>query len=500
MDSQVTQAQLQVENVYVCDDCGYRYAPADHGGLDLDAQGDDFECPECQAGRQHFQLEVPSDDLTEGALSDEASSIADPTGAKLLYTEPGTPDVASLYRRYQRKKLDPQPFFQRYQVWSKQKESRLIESILLDLPIPLVYLAEEPDETTTVIDGQQRLMAIFRFLADDYALVGVSPKIEGRKFSHLSEELQDRIEDSKISVVKVLKESDPEVKFLLFQRLNEGSTSLNDQELRNCVHRGNYNNWLKKLAEDSDWRKILNLSGSSPHKRMVDIELLLRYMAFREQSYMNHPDKKTGQFLDKQMVLGEATSARNLDKARKDFRTAITLARTVFGDHACRRFVPGSDSKKSGKWDSKINRALMDVQLWGFNRRPQGEFVARADAFFEAAVDLMSRPEFIDLISHTISEQKRVERRFDMWKQMIDEVLGEPQPKARFFAHDIKKTAFEADPTCTICKQKILLIDDAHMDHVVPFSKGGKTEISNAALTHRFCNSSHGNKLKGTAK
>lgn len=487
---------------YQCDNCQYVYKPAEHGDVELDAQGDDYECPNCMASRDHFQvLEPPTDDVTEAVPAgdkDEQEEL-DPTAGRLMYTKTGTPDVASLYRRYQRNRLDPQPFFQRYQVWSLQKNSRLMESILLDLPIPLLYLSQEPDGSSAVIDGQQRLMALFDFLDGKYKLTGVSKKINGKYFADLSDDLQDRIENFKLSLVEVLKESDPEVKFLLFQRLNEGSTSLNDQELRNCTHRGTYNEWLKICAGEKEWRKILNLTGTEPHKRMVDVELVLRYMAFREQTYMKHPDKKTGQFLNAQMRLGESSTIKSREAARKEFKTAVETAQSIFGKHACRRFVAGTDASPIGGWDAKINRALMDVQLWGFNRYSRGLFTTNGDAVREAAIDLMSTPEFSDLIAHTISEKKRVERRFDLWKAMLDGVLGDQSQGPRLFTLAQKEEAFKKDQTCPECGQKIQTIDDAHMDHVVPFSKGGKTELSNAALTHRYCNLAKSNKVKASA-
>ncbi|MFJ5935764.1 DUF262 domain-containing protein [Streptomyces sp. NPDC093071] len=468
------------------------YKPQAHGGIELDDQPSEFNCPNCQAGKDHFHLFIPpTDDVTAPEEKEEGDAI-DPMGSRLLYTKFGSPDVATLHRQYQRSKLDPQPFFQRYEVWTAQKNSKLIESILLDLPIPQIYLAQQENESVDVIDGQQRLMAIFKYLRGDYRLKGVTKYLEGKAFSDLPEGLQDRIESYELHTVTILKESDPEVKFMLFQRLNEGSTSLNDQELRNSVHRGTYNEFLKKLAGEQDWRKILNLKGTKPHARMVDVELVLRFMAFRDQKYLNHPDKKTSKFLDKQMTLGATLDEKERLKAQADFKQAIELSRLVFGGQASRRFIAGSDENPQGKWDSRINRALMDVQLQGFLRYPKGQYVANADALREGAIELMSTPEFADLTTHTISEAKRIERRFDLWKEYIDRTLADSGQGSRLFSRQLKEELWNESQECVICKQKIRDIDDAHVDHVVPYSDGGRTDKSNAALTHRFCNLSKG--------
>lgn len=476
-------------NLYDCDVCGFRYDPVKYQGINIDEQPADFECPACQAGKDHFHLfKPPSDDVVAASNDSDEDPLKaiDPAGPRLMYTKASSPTLGSLHIQYTKKRLDTQPDFQRYEVWSPQKKSALIESILLDLPIPQVFLAPEPDETSVVIDGQQRLMAIFRFMQDEYALRGVAKSVESKKYSQLSASLRDKLDNYELRVVRVLKESDPDVRFALFQRLNEGSVSLNDQELRNCVWRGPYNEFLKDLSEEPSWRSLLNLKKR--HPRMVDVELVLRFMAFRDQQYMAHPDKKTGRFLDKQMSIGANYKEKEYKAARRDFKQAVELSQTVFGAHACRRFVAGGEDKVSGSWDSKVNRALMDVQLWGFGRYTKGLFVKNADAVREAAIELMSTPEFADLVTHTISEFKRVEKRFDLWKQMLDSVLAGEDQGPRTFSRKEKEAAYKTDPTCAECGQKIQSIDDAHMDHIEAFIKGGKTESSNAALTHRYCN------------
>lgn len=481
-----------VVNWYDCDVCGFRYKPVYHGGVDFDAQEQDYECPTCQSSRDHFHLYTPpSDDVApvpEGERDDGLE--LDPSGARVMYTSESSPTLISLFLQYQRGRLDTQPDFQRYEVWSTQKKSALIESILLDLPIPQVFLAQERDNTSVAVDGQQRLMAIFRFMADEYGLSGVVSAIVGRKFSELSADLQEKIETYELRVVKILKESDPEVRFLLFQRLNEGSVSLNDQELRNSVWRGPYNEFLKDLSEEPAWWKLLNLKKR--HPRMADVELTLRYSAFRDQQYMAHPDKKTGRFLDKQMMIGVGYREKEIKAARRDFKTAIELATVVYGSRACRRYVSGTEEQPEGHWDGRMNRALMDVQLWGFNRYSKGIVVKNADAIREVSIDLMSHPEFADLITHTISEFRRLERRFDMWKQMLDSVLSDRDQGPRLFPRKDKEAFFEKDATCALCDQAIQSVDDAHLDHVLAHGKGGKTTADNRALTHRYCNQAKG--------
>ena len=120
------------ENIYECDDCGYRYEAAQHDGVDLDDQPD-WECPECQSSRDHFHIVVPPDDdlVEEAEAEDEDEQPTVSAYERSIYKKQSEPDVSSLKKKYDRGTLNPQPGFQRYQVWSRKKNSRLIESILL---------------------------------------------------------------------------------------------------------------------------------------------------------------------------------------------------------------------------------------------------------------------------------------------------------------------------------------------------------------------------------
>jgi uncharacterized protein with ParB-like and HNH nuclease domain len=191
----------------------------------------------------------------------------DLSGKRRIYTEQGDPEIDSLHKRFHRGRLNVQPEFQRQFVWDKVKSSRLIESALLDIPIPIVYLSEERDGKENVIDGQQRLTAFFSFIDGkfpddtDFKLSGLKVFTEhnGKKFNQLSEEIQDKITTYKIRVIKFKKESDGDLQFEIFARLNTGSVPLNDQELRNCVFRGRFNELLKELSQDKDF-KLLRFS------------------------------------------------------------------------------------------------------------------------------------------------------------------------------------------------------------------------------------------------
>ncbi len=161
-----------------------------------------------------------------------------------IFTDQGDPEIKSLYDKYKKGKLDIQPEFQRKFVWDKSKACRLIESVLLGIPLPIIYLFEESNGTISVIDGQQRLTSFFSFIdgslpdGKDFKLsnLNVFKELNKKLFKDLDEEFQDMITDYKIRTITFRKESEPGLKFEIFERLNTGAVSLNDQELRNCIY------------------------------------------------------------------------------------------------------------------------------------------------------------------------------------------------------------------------------------------------------------------------
>lgn len=228
---------------------------------------------------------------------------------------------------------------------------------------------------------------------------------------------------------------------------------------------------------------------------MADAEWVLRYMAFRDQSYLNFPEGSTAGFLNTQMKNNRPNVAADLTKAEEDFRQAASLVRTVFGERAFRKFTPGEgegDGKADGRWEPKRVLALADIQLWGMNQYEKGQLVGGADAIYEAALELLVDPTFQDLVTNNTSSRTRVKRRFKMWDNMLEAVMEDSEQGPRLFSRETKGELWDEDKTCTRCHQQIKTFDDAHVDHKVPYADGGKTEKANGQLMHRYCNLAKG--------
>jgi Protein of unknown function DUF262/HNH endonuclease len=341
----------------------------------------------------------------------------------------------------------------------------------------------------SVIDGQQRLTSFFDFLDGKLKLKGlrVREELNGLKFAELSKGAQSAIKKTPLRAITIKRESDKDLKFEIFERLNSGSVALNDQELRNCIYRGPYIRLLKELSEDPDFRTLLNLSG--PDKRMRDVEMVLRFAAFYHATYLKFsPPMKS--FMNSEMEEHQHLTTIAQDKLRLAFKKSCQLVFSLFAEHAFKRFYRGNAEDANGRWEQKkINSSLYDVLMFGFTAYEKPQIYTKLDGIREAFVDLMANNDtFIGAIELSTSSKQAVETRFDLWRTRLKEVVGAVSTEPRCFTFALKSALYKKDATCAICKQMIASIDDSAVDHIELYWQGGKTISENARLTHRYCN------------
>jgi hypothetical protein len=428
-------------------------------------------------------------------LEEEIESIDVPSDRRKIYTELGDPEVESLHGKFKRGRLVVQPDFQRQFVWDTIKASRLIESALLAIPIPVVYISQEQDNRECVIDGQQRLTSFFSFIdgvlpdGTDFRLTGlkVFRELNRAKYRDLSVDLQDVIRYFKIRTITFKKDSDQGLKFEIFERLNSGSVSLNDQELRNCIYRGGFNSLLKELSTDPDFTFLLGLK--KPDKRMKDIELVLRFSAFHHATYLNYKPPM------KNFLNAEADRYRNIGQGesqqlRAAFKNTCQIIRSMVGSNAFRRFYKGTEKNPAGYWEpKKFNASLFDVLMYTLARVDKNVVYQNLDSVREALIYLMTEnQEFIDAIELSTSSIQAVTKRFDLWRLALQDIIGIGNKEPRCFSMQLKEQLFKDDRTCAICGHKIQEVDDSAIDHIKQYWTGGRTIPENARLAHRYCN------------
>jgi hypothetical protein len=197
--------------------------------------------------------------------------------------------VFELIRKYKQGKLIIDPDFQRNLVWGIEQKSRFIESVILNFPLPPLYVNQSKDGKYIIVDGLQRTTTLYQFMEDPkFELKGLKalPHLNGYTFDSLAElegDYQAKIEDKKLTLYTIRPSVSSKVVYDIFNRINTGGTQLNQQEIRNCIFSGKSTKLLKELSELDIFKQAIDY-GISP-KRMKDREVILRYLAFQIFDY-----------------------------------------------------------------------------------------------------------------------------------------------------------------------------------------------------------------------
>lgn len=338
-------------------------------------------------------LPNPLDGPDDSDETEQAEPLSIAPDERKLVTQPYDLGVRSIREDIRAGRISLNIAYQRKYVWDSGKASRLIESLLLNVPIPVCYFAEDDDGVYEVIDGLQRLTTIQRFLDDEFALNGVSvlAELNGVKFSDLAPKEQRRLESRTIRCIVITADSHPDIKFDVFERLNTGAASLTAQELRNSVYRGPFNDSLKELARKSYFTELV---GSFTNKRMGHEELVLRYFALVDGIGTYRPPLR--QLLNKFMRTHRKDA---ITVAESDQFAGVCVAvKDVFGDRPF--MAPGSHNP--------VNKALFDAVMVTVAYCDQNALRQSKDAARAALETLASESRFQLSIGRATADRTRV--------------------------------------------------------------------------------------------
>ncbi|MDO8723116.1 MAG: DUF262 domain-containing protein [Syntrophales bacterium] len=359
-----------------------------------------------------------------------------------IRTQASDPTIKDLCERIDNGQLKPQADFQRKYVWENNHKikSRLIESIFMDVPIPAIYTAEEDDGSEVVIDGQQRLLTFHSFCRNKFRLTGLTfhEALNHKSYQALRDidpALQTKIDKYPLRVIEIKKDSDLSVRFDIFERLNRGSVKLNDQELRNCIFRGKFNDFLKDIAKDKTFQSLL---GSKEHERMQDVEYALRFFALYEQKHLKYkPPIRTfiNSFMEEYREIGD----EKISEYRRVFKQSVNLVSVVFGASAF--YLNTYKEMVSGKYKSAINQGLFDVLMYGFTIYDQHQVMPFKDEVKAKLFNLMADDDFVGTISGAgTGTKEKFKKKVEMWLDALEQIIGQPEAEPRFFSVSIKKT------------------------------------------------------------
>lgn len=329
-----------------------------------------------------------------------------------------------LMRRISDKAINLHPDFQRMGgIWSDMAQSRLIESLMIRIPLPAFYMDASDDEKWLVIDGLQRLTALRSFILDKTLRLRnleFWTQYNGKTFDELPRSLQRRIEESQVTLYLVQRGTPHNVKFNIFKRINTTGMPLSGQEIRHALNLGESTKLLQELANTDAFLQATD-SSVSP-KRMTDRELVLRFLSFiiRDPSTYTSRDE-LDPFLNDRMQEINAMDEAQLDQLRDRFKRAMVAAYDIFGNLAFRKQYRGVSRR------SPISKALFEVWAVNLDKLSDAEIaklIKRREALNERFVDLMEVPEFFNAITTSTGDPKRIQTRFGEIGRIIQETLN----------------------------------------------------------------------------
>lgn len=435
-----------------------------------------------------YKIETVSEVYPE--LEDEAEELVADGDDRPVSSQTADWTISSLREKYERGQIDLQPAYQREYVWALKPElpSRLIESLLLEIPIPPIYFGKMPGKRFEVIDGQQRLTTLIRFVRNEFTLQKLQRlgNQNGKLFRDLSEEHQAMVLDATIRTIVIDAGQNQNLRYEVFERLNRGSVALNEQELRNCVYRGPFCDLLAELEVDSYWRKVKG--GDKPEPRFLEREMILRFFAFANR--IDYYAGNLKRFLNDYMAdyaPKDQTHIRNLADL---FRQTMQNVYIIFGSNAGRLYSTGTEDHPTaeGKWDTRFSISALDIQASALIGYPPAKVQLLAEQIREAYVFyLLTNPQVRLAISRQPATKSATKLRWFGFKAEVQRIFNKTYIEPRFFSYEIRRELYDANPTCAICKNEIHSFDDSTVDHIQPHSQGGKTVLANAQLVHRSC-------------
>ena len=318
-----------------------------------------------------------------------------------------------------------EPDFQRHpDLWSPRQQSRLIESLIIRIPLPTFYFDRLDDDKLIVVDGLQRLYTLKKFMAlekddpDRLVLTELEylKEYEGRKFEELPPIIQRRIKQQPLTAYIIRSGTPDKVRTSIFNRINTGGLILEPAEIKNSVYRGQAANLLKELAHSNEFVKATR--NKIDPSRMLDCEFVNRFLAF----YLLGIKRYSGNledYLNDVMIRLQKESEPTIEKCRKDFLKAMEYASGIFGNTAFRKI--NSDGRYG-----KINKPLYDavtVNLARLDEKDCQKLLYKKDNLLEKYTALLSDKDFVDIITRGTASINNVEGRYEAIYKIFQEVL-----------------------------------------------------------------------------
>ena len=376
------------------------------------------------------ELEIEEDKIIDDSIVD--GHVVNPFSTKDIKITNATIALSSLIARLEHEEIDLNPDFQRNgNLWNRKQMSRLIESILLKLPLPVFYFDVSNPNKWIVVDGLQRLSTLKKFIVNEidnqsntkgFNLVDLEfLDLNGKNYTELDRSFKRIINETQIITYQIEAQTPKEVRYSLFNRINTGGLTLNTQEIRQALNQsGDGVKFLQEISENKIFKDVVGLSS----KRMRDRELVLRYIVFKLNIFEEFKFGKMREYLDKAMEkLDSIEQKEKLENIKNTFIDTLQFTVKIFGDkHKFSRSIANKNSTKT------LNQSLFDVITVCFSEIKNKElFLERKDIFLERFIQLIENEhgEFSKAITEGTSDRGTIETRFKIMNKLIEEVLNE---------------------------------------------------------------------------
>lgn len=336
-----------------------------------------------------------------------------------------TRTVGEVVRRIEAGRYVMDPDFQRDFVWSPEQQSKLIESCVMRIPLPVLYVAEGEDGRITVVDGLQRLSTFVRFLSGELKLTGfvderrldgkrIEHPLDGKRFADLPVQIQERIEDTQLILYILDKDAPDAVRLDIFDRVN-GGVKLSHQQMRNALHNGPATRWLARMAKSSEFLSVTDRKLST--KIMRDREAINRFAAFHVLGWQNYNGDMDA-FLADALKSINRWSEDQISRLSDDFLKSMRLNQKLFQRHAFRKSLMELDEAASR---SVINISMYDtfsVYFAAMDEYRVGEDTAKLR---RRLADLLRDESFNSAITFSTNSTVQVRTRFRLMENALAE-------------------------------------------------------------------------------
>lgn len=330
--------------------------------------------------------------------------------------------------------LDLAPDFQRSFVWKERQQVRLIESILLGIPLPAFYFNQDKDGAHQVIDGVQRLTTVKRFMSNQ--LILETKHLEYLKdlgecsFEKLDPASRRRFSGTQIVAHVIEPQTPDEVKYDIFNRVNTGGSPLTAQEIRHCMSKSRSRSFLKKLVESDEfdkatkyafWSKAENGEFVRNSHRMTDRELALRFCAFRKSTITEYEKSSSldAFLLDFTRKLDNPQEIPNLAILKKEFNQAMENSEFILGEYAFRRCLPGVSRR------GPINRAIFESQALALADYSQKTLEKHKKKIYNGFRSLFLDEKYDAAVRSGTGDARKIQRRIEKTHDMLREILSD---------------------------------------------------------------------------